>query len=311
MRSPSSQDVGGGKVRPGTMSLELRDLLLLPIVLAASCDGCRTETVFVQKNVIDEDRARLRAHAVGSDEDSPETCAKVPGTLTSAYDPRDDRGFLVLFFATWSAPDKPMIEAVEAEVARDAHRWRYFKSEIDAQPRSARACNIESVPTLVAFVHGQPVNQIVGAVPRKRLREFLDSLPGLPRTVGTVAVEGLTPAVSDGHLVEDIGIETLGGVFTPLLSRGLRAPCRKTETFSTATDNQTAVPIRLFRRKGQLAGETTALGAVTVEDLPKRPRGTVNVDVTFAVTSDRSIVVSAKERSGHPIQLRRHEDEPR
>ena len=105
--------------------------------------------------------------------------------------------------------------------------------------------------------------------------------------------------------MEDIGIETLGGVFTPLLARGRSVPCDVSETFATAADNQDNVQIRLFRGEAALARDATPLGRFTVENLPKRPRGEVNVDVTVAATSDGSIVINAKERSGHPVTIRR------
>jgi molecular chaperone DnaK len=118
-------------------------------------------------------------------------------------------------------------------------------------------------------------------------------------------VERHSGAVVAGQLVEDIGIETLGGVFTPLLARGRQVPCDVTETFGTAADNQDNVQIRLFRGVAGLARDATPLGRFTIDNLPKRPRGEVVVAVTFAFTADGTLVIRASERSGHAVSLRR------
>jgi molecular chaperone DnaK len=118
-------------------------------------------------------------------------------------------------------------------------------------------------------------------------------------------VEKRTPAVEHGQLVEDIGLETLGGVFTPLLPRGQSVPCEVTETFSTAADNQEQVEVRLFRGIAELARDAKPIGRFVVEGLPKRPRGTVIVAITFSVTADAAIVIAAREQTGHAVRLRR------
>ena len=121
----------------------------------------------------------------------------------------------------------------------------------------------------------------------------------------TLELERQTPAVARGQLVEDLGIETLGGVFTPLLTSGRTLPCEITETFSTAADNQEHVEVRLFRGKAKLARDATLVGRFVIEGLPKLPRGTPNVAVTFAVTADGAVVVTAREKSGHAVRLHR------
>lgn len=131
------------------------------------------------------------------------------------------------------------------------------------------------------------------------------SVSGCRRAHVGVEVERRSPAIAGGQLAEDIGIETLGGVFTPLLDRGRPVPCDVTETFSTAADNQDNVQIRLFRGAAALARDATPLGRFTVENLPKRPRGEVNVDVTIGATAEGTILIRARERSGHPVTLRR------
>jgi molecular chaperone DnaK (HSP70) len=123
----------------------------------------------------------------------------------------------------------------------------------------------------------------------------------------SVSVESRSPAAAKGRLVEDIGIETLGGVFTPLLEHGRTIPCEVTETFSTAADNQFEIEIRPFRGVAKLAREAKPLGRFVVGGLPRGPRGTVMVAVTFAVSADGTITLAAKEKAGRPIHLRRRD----
>jgi hypothetical protein len=123
----------------------------------------------------------------------------------------------------------------------------------------------------------------------------------------TLELEKHSAAAARGQLVEDLGIETLGGVFTPLLTSGQPLPCEKTETFSTAADNQEHVEVRLFRGKAKLARDATLVGRFVIEGLPKLPRGTPNVAVTFSVTADGAVIVRAREKSGHAVRLRRRD----
>ena len=121
----------------------------------------------------------------------------------------------------------------------------------------------------------------------------------------TLELDPRTPAVAQGQLIEDLGIETLGGVFTPLLTRGQSLPCEMTETFSTAADDQEHVEIRLFRGSAKLARDATLVGRFVIEGLPKLPRGVSLVAVTFSVAADGAVVVTAREKSGHRVTLRR------
>jgi len=118
-------------------------------------------------------------------------------------------------------------------------------------------------------------------------------------------LETHSPVVRNGRLVEDVGIETLGGVFTVLLPRDSAVPVEKTETFSTAADNQEQIEIRLFRGVARIARENTPVGRLAVTGIPRAARGTPSVAVTFSVTADAAITVAARERAGHPIALHR------
>jgi molecular chaperone DnaK (HSP70) len=134
---------------------------------------------------------------------------------------------------------------------------------------------------------------------------FLLPLRAAAGPTAELVVERDTPAVAQGRLRQDIGIETLGGAFTPLLNRGQRVPCQTTETFSTASDDQGEITVHLFRGIAKLARDATRLGRFTIGGLPRRARGKVQVMITIAVTEERTILISATEGTGHALQIRR------
>jgi len=131
---------------------------------------------------------------------------------------------------------------------------------------------------------------------------------GCRRVSAGVEVERNSPAIARGQLVEDLGLETIGGVFTPLLARGRQVPCEVTNTFGTAADNQTNIQIRLVRGTAGVARDCTPLGHFTVEGLPQRSRGVARVAITLAATAEGTIVLDAKPLSGRPVTLRRSDD---
>lgn len=96
-----------------------------------------------------------------------------------------------------------------------------------------------------------------------------------------VMLERNSPAVGDGGaLIENIGLETIGGVFTPLLKTGCATPCKHSEIFSTAQDNQDRFQVSLFRGKEELVSNNHSLGVCYVVDIPPEPRGIPQIEVT-------------------------------
>lgn len=122
--------------------------------------------------------------------------------------------------------------------------------------------------------------------------------------VALIDVEPGSPAIRDGRLVEAIGIETLGGVFTPLLEIGCSIPCETTKTFGTAADGQTEISVTLFRGRAERVAGNHALGRFVVSEIPARPRGEPKVAITLRAEST-GIVLSAREHSGARVRLRR------
>ncbi len=92
-----------------------------------------------------------------------------------------------------------------------------------------------------------------------------------------------------------LGIETLGGVFTKLIERNTTIPTRKSQIFSTAQDNQTAVSIRVFQGEREMAAHNKLLGQFDLVGIPPAPRGMPQIEVTFDIDANGIVHVSAKD----------------
>jgi molecular chaperone DnaK len=102
-----------------------------------------------------------------------------------------------------------------------------------------------------------------------------------------------------------LGIETLGGVFTRLIDRNTTIPTKKSNVFSTAEDNQTAVTIRVFQGEREMASDNKLLGQFDLMGLPPAPRGVPQVEVTFDIDANGIVSVSAKDKAtGQEKQIR-------
>jgi molecular chaperone DnaK len=94
-----------------------------------------------------------------------------------------------------------------------------------------------------------------------------------------------------------LGIETLGGVMTPLIERNTTIPTRKSEVFSTASDNQTQVEIHVLQGERPMAGDNRTLGKFHLVGIPPAPRGIPQIEVTFDIDANGIVNVSAKDRA--------------
>lgn len=117
------------------------------------------------------------------------------------------------------------------------------------------------------------------------------------------AIQGgvLTGAVKDVLLLDvtplTLGIETMGGVMTPLVDRNTTIPTQKKQVFSTAADNQPAVTIRVLQGERKMAEDNKEVGRFDLTDIPPAPRGMPQIEVAFNIDADGILHVSAKDMS--------------
>src|SRR5579871_3619167 len=119
--------------------------------------------------------------------------------------------------------------------------------------------------------------------------------------VGAAIQAGVLAGEVKGVVLLDVtplslGLETLGGVMTKLIERNTTIPARKSETFSTADDNQTAVDVHVLQGERELARDNRTLGHFRLEGIRPAPRGTPQIEVTFDIDANGILTVTAKDK---------------
>ncbi|MFH1339184.1 MAG: molecular chaperone DnaK [Candidatus Omnitrophota bacterium] len=184
-------------------------------------------------------------------------------------------------------------ELINPIIERCRHPLEQALSDSKLQPRGIDRIIMVGGPTRMPIVQ-KFVEGFVG----KKIERGVDPMEcvALGASIQAASLKG---EFKDIQLLDvtplSLGIETLGGVSTKLIERNTTIPTRKSQIFSTAADNQTAVTIRVLQGERPMANDNTELGRFDLVGIPPAPRGVPQVEVTFDIDSNGIVHVSAKD----------------
>ncbi len=183
---------------------------------------------------------------------------------------------------------------VEELVARTIEPCRVALKDAGLSPSDIQDVILVGGQTRMPMVQAK-VQEFFGKEPRK------DVNPDEAVAIGA-AIQGavLSGDKKDVLLLDvtplTLGIETMGGVLTPIIEKNTMIPTKKSQTFSTADDNQPAVTIQVYQGERKMAAQNKLLGRFDLTDIPPAPRGMPQIEVTFDIDANGNLNVSAKDK---------------
>merc|ERR1711920_671497 len=179
-----------------------------------------------------------------------------------------------------------LLDRCRIPVEKALNDARLTKSEIDEVVLVGGSTRIPMVKSLVEDSTGKKPNQSVN--------------PDEVVAIGAAIQAGILAGEIKDILLLDVtplslGVETLGGVMTKIISRNTTIPVKKSELFSTAADNQTNVEIHVLQGEREIVSGNKSLGNFKLEGIPEAPKGRPQIEVTFDINVDGLLSVTAKE----------------
>merc|ERR1711982_324485 len=180
-----------------------------------------------------------------------------------------------------------LIQRCRVPVEKSINDARLDKSDIDEIVLVGGSTRIPAIQNLVESLTGKKPNQSVN--------------PDEVVAIGAAIQAGILAGEIKYVLLLDVtplslGVETVGGIMTKIISRNTTVPVKKSELFSTAADNQTNVEIHILQGEREIVTGNKSLGKFNLSNLPAANRGAPQIDVTFDLNADRLLTVTAKER---------------
>lgn len=186
-----------------------------------------------------------------------------------------------------------LVQRIEAPVQRALQDAKIQAGSLDAVVLVGGSTRMPMVQALVQKLTGKELNKSVNPDEVVALGAALQA-GVLAGDVHDILLLDVTPL--------SLGLETLGGVMTPLIPRNTTIPTRKSEVFSTAEDGQTAVDIHVLQGERPMSADNSTLGVFRLDGIPAAPRGIPQIEVTFDIDANGILNVTAKDKASGKSQ---------